>query len=250
MTGNAGSDALQGMAGDDQLSGMGGRDKLIGDSGNDMLDGGTGADGMRGGAGNDVYVVDDAGDSVMEFLNQGVDTIRSSVSLKLKANFENLSLTGVSAIDGTGNKLANELTGNDAANKLSGAAGNDTLSGGLGNDTLTGGKGVDTFVFNSALDALTNVDTVTDFVKTQGDRIALSKTAFAGLGDAGGLAQSAFYSSASATEANDADDRIIYNTTTGNLYYDADGVGGVAAVLVAYLTGNPTLAYGDILIVA
>jgi Ca2+-binding RTX toxin-like protein len=252
MTGNAGSDNLRGMAGDDQLYGNAGSDKLDGGDGNDAIDGGAGADVMAGSAGDDVYVVDDARDKVIELVNRGNDTVRASVSFKLKADIENLTLTGVNAINGTGNSRANELVGNDAANVLKGAAGNDTLSGGLGNDTLTGGRGADTFVFNTALDALTNVDTVTDFVRKQADHIDLSKAVFTALGNVGGLAQSAFYSSASATSANDADDRIVYNTTTGKLYYDADGLGGVDAVHFATIGSatHPAMVFADFQIVA
>jgi Ca2+-binding RTX toxin-like protein len=252
MTGNAGSDNLRGMAGDDQLYGNAGSDKLDGGDGNDAIDGGAGADVMAGSAGDDVYVVDDARDKVIELVNRGNDTVRASVSFKLKADIENLTLTGVNAINGTGNSRANELVGNGAANVLKGAAGDDTLSGGLGNDTLTGGNGADTFVFNTALDALTNVDTVTDFVRKQADHIDLSKAVFTALGNVGGLAQSAFYSSASATSANDADDRIVYNTTTGKLYYDADGLGGVDAVQIATFgtTTHPSLLFSDFQIVA
>jgi Ca2+-binding RTX toxin-like protein len=252
MTGNAGSDKLRGMAGDDQLYGNAGSDRLDGGQGNDAIDGGAGADVMVGRAGDDVYVVDDAGDKVIEVINRGTDTVRASVSFTINHNIENLTLTGVSAIDGTGNSRANELVGNGAANVLKGAAGNDTLSGGLGNDTLTGGRGSDTFVFNSALDALTNVDTVTDFVRTQADHIYLSKAVFTALGNLGGLAQSAFYSSATATSANDADDRIVYNTATGNLYYDADGAGGFDAVHFATIGSatHPAMTFADFQIVA
>ena len=100
-----------------------------------MLDGGLGNDTMIGGAGNDTYVVDAAGDVVTELASQGTDTVLSSVSYTLGVNVENLSLTGVAAINATGNTLDNVLTGNSGDNVLSGGTGNDTMIGGLGNDT-------------------------------------------------------------------------------------------------------------------
>ncbi len=102
---------------------------------------------MIGGAGNDTYVVDNAADIITENANEGTDTVHSSVTYTLGANVENLTLTGTSAINGTGNTLANVLTGNSAVNTLTGNDGNDTLDGGLGNDILTGGNGSDTYLF-------------------------------------------------------------------------------------------------------
>ncbi|MEO8342521.1 MAG: calcium-binding protein, partial [Gallionella sp.] len=95
-------------------------------SGNDTLDGGAGADTMAGSTGNDTYIVDDAGDVVVELANEGTDTIQSSISYSLSANVENLTLTGTAAINGTGNELNNIITGNSNANVLTGGAGNDT----------------------------------------------------------------------------------------------------------------------------
>lgn len=112
-------------------------DTLVGSSGNDTLDGDLGADTLTGGDGNDIYVVDNAFDSVVETntSTSQIDTVKASVSWTLGANLENLVLTGVSDIDGTGNERRNFITGNIANNVLDGAAGNDSMSGGDGNDT-------------------------------------------------------------------------------------------------------------------
>jgi Ca2+-binding RTX toxin-like protein len=109
---------------------------ITGNSGNNTLDGGTGADTMRGGAGNDTYIVDNAGDAVIETsAANGTDTVLSSVTFNLGAFVENLTLTGGDPINGGGNGDANVITGNGGANVLTGGGGNDTLVGGAGTDT-------------------------------------------------------------------------------------------------------------------
>ena len=96
--------------------------------------------------GNDTYVVDASGDVVTEAASAGTDTVRSSVTLTLGANVENLVLTGAGAINGTGNTLNNVLTGNAASN---------VLSGGTGTDTMIGGAGDDTYVVDATGDVVT-----------------------------------------------------------------------------------------------
>lgn len=166
LAGTQFDDWLSGQAGNDMLYGVGGDDLLIGGAGNDNLYGGTGADWMRGGLGNDVYFVDDLADRVFELVGQGNDRVWSSVTHSLSVNIESLTLTGSSAIDGTGNSLANTIVGNGAANylrgadgvdKLSGGGGADTLDGGTGGDSMTGGAGNDTYWVDDAGDIVVEV---------------------------------------------------------------------------------------------
>lgn len=253
LTGDAYSNMLVGRGYDDSLKGLGGDDWLMGNAGNDTLDGGTGVDYMEGGAGNDTYVVDNAYDWVMETsATGGTDLVQASVSHALATNVENLTLTGTAAVNGSGNTLANILIGNAANNVLDAGAGNDTLTGGNGNDVLYGGAGSDMFIFNFTPNATTNRDTIGDF-QTGVDKVQLSKTVFAALGASGiGLAQVQFWSGAGVVKGHDADDRIVYNTTTGALYYDADGSGSKAAIQIALIgsTTHTSLLFSDFQVIA
>ncbi|NES24392.1 MAG: calcium-binding protein, partial [Symploca sp. SIO3E6] len=142
ISGNGYSNYLWGGSGNDSLYGNGGNDTLSGSYGNDYLNGGTGSDWMYGGSGNDRYVVNSSGDTVIEYANQGIDRVYSSISYSLGANLENLTLTG-SAYYGYGNSLNNSISGNGYSNYLWGGSGNDSLYGNGGNDTLSGSYGDD-----------------------------------------------------------------------------------------------------------
>ncbi|WP_198025794.1 MULTISPECIES: M10 family metallopeptidase C-terminal domain-containing protein [unclassified Prochlorococcus] len=124
-------------------------DSLVGNEYNNLLNGGAGDDTLIGGAGNDTYLVDSTSDTVTENSSEGTDLIQSSVTYTASNNVENLTLTGSSNIDATGNSLDNTLTGNSGNNTLDGGSGNDTLIGGSGDDTLTGGTGTDTAQFSA-----------------------------------------------------------------------------------------------------
>ena len=208
---------------------------LVGNSAANTLDGKTGADTMRGGGGNDSYVVDNAGDQAIELAGQGTDLVTSAVSFTLGNNVEKLTLTGTLGLAGTGNGLANTIVGNAGNNKLDGLA---------GNDTLTGGAGADTFAFSTALNKLTNVDTLADFASGS-DRIALSQSIFTAL-SVGTLSAAAF---AQASAATTSSQHILYNAATGVVSYDADGSGAGAAVAFAKVTPGQALAASDFRVV-
>jgi len=141
------------------LTGNSGANILTGGAGNDALNGGVGADTLLGGLGNDSYTVDNAADVITEQINEGTDTVSANLSWTLGTNLENLTLTGTTAINATGNELNNVLTGNSAANVLAGGAGADTLVGGAGNDTYQMGRGygADTIQENNATAGNTDV---------------------------------------------------------------------------------------------
>ncbi len=277
LTGNGNISALGNTLGN-ILTGNSGANVLDGGAGDDTLDGGTGGDIMIGGRGNDTFYVDHVLDVVMEAVGEGIDAIFSSINFTLGENVENLTLDGGST--GGGNALANVITGNNGTNFLNGGGGddlldglagidtlngeagadtllggngadtlnggadNDSLSGGLGTDTLTGGSGADSFVFNTAFSG-SNSDTVTDFNAID-DTIVLDNAIFTGLSD-GTLDASAFRVGAAAL---DADDRIVFNATTGGLFYDADGNGAAAAIQFATVSTTAMgVSAGDFLIV-
>jgi Ca2+-binding RTX toxin-like protein len=142
LTGSSAINAT-GNALDNTLTGNSGANTLTGGAGNDRLIGGTGSDKMLGGVGDDTYVVDATGDVVTENANEGFDAVESSIAYTLGNNLERLTLTGTSAINGTGNTLDNVIAGNNAVNTLTGGIGDDLLSAAAGNDILKGDAGAD-----------------------------------------------------------------------------------------------------------
>lgn len=237
---------------------------ITGNSGNNYIDGRAGGDMMRGGLGDDTYVVDSAFDTVSELAGAGTDWVYASVSETLSANVEHLLLTGVAATSGTGNAADNQLLGNSANNVLAGLGGNDSIFANAGNDTVRGGTGADTihgdagmdillandnalvddfaedrFVFDTALNALTNVDQIqmANFTQAGGegvdDEIHLDNDIFTALLSAGGTnlgtLNAAYFFEGAGSTGNAALSPIgIYvNTTTGQIFYNPTfGVAG------------------------
>jgi Ca2+-binding RTX toxin-like protein len=183
-----------------------------------------------------------------------LDIVRAKVSFTLAAddNIEQLQTfdpAGTAAINLTGNGLAQGIQGNAGANRLSGAGGNDVLAGGRGNDVLTGGANDDSFLFNTALNARLNVDRITDFSAPR-DTIVLENSlagTFRALAN-GFLTEAAFEANDTGT-ATGASDRIIYNTRTGALSYDANGSSAGGAVQFAVLSTKPAISHADFFVI-
>lgn len=260
LTGNAMANTLSGLGGNDVLSGGRGIDTLLGGRGDDVLDGGAGADILSGGAGNDHYIVDSARDTITES-GAGVDGVRSSVSYTLAANVEGLvaafAFYSSAPINLTGNRSDNFILGNEGINVLKGEAGadwlvglagNDTFDGGNGNDsllgqgTMTGGAGADHFYLATAREGVAEPIRITDFASGV-DMIVLNSDKLAGNTYQGASDPAAFWQG---TAAHDADDRLIYDSTTGELFFDADGNGALAQELLGTLAPGTTLVAADI----
>ena len=284
INGTSNADTLAGTAAADAINGLDGNDIITGAAGNDLMNGGNGSDiymisssadhavAEISDSGNGLNDLDElrfssttanqtltlfAGDTGIEYVCIGTGTAYSPVttgstalSVNASAVLNGLTIlgnNGINTITGTGfNDTLWGYLGNDV---LTGGAGNDLIYGGNGNDSLTGGAGNDGFVFDVMGNTSSNKDTITDFAKTQ-DILWFSKsvyTAFSALNANTNILSGQFWSGAGVTTAHDTDDRIIYNTTTGILYYDADGTGSSAAVQVALVgaSTHPALAYTD-----
>jgi serralysin len=267
LTGNALAQVINGNAGANVLTGGGGADYLVGFGGDDILVGNAdAASTLQGGTGNDWYYISRTGDSLVEFANEGNDRILTSVSYTLSAGQEIETLAavdaaGTAAINLTGNGFGQVIQGTNGINTLSGDGGADDLSGfggtdillggdgddllngGAGNDVMDGGAGADLLVFADALGA-GNIDAVQNFVSGQ-DRLLVENAVFTGLAT-GTLSASAFVTG---TAAQDADDRFIYNQTTGELWFDADGNGAGAAIQFATFAPATILTASDIVVI-
>ena len=244
-TGGAGNDTIVGNSVDNVLLGNAGNDSIEGRAGNDTINGGLGADQMLGGLGNDYFLVDDGGDLVAELINEGNDTVSSTISYTLTDNVENLVLTG-SAANGTGNGLDNVITGDAIANQLFGLAGNDRIIGGDGVDRMTGGAGNDVFV--GEINATTvasktgpiSLDLILDF-QSGSDKIDLS-----GIDANSTLAGDQAFTWVNNASGNNAGD--LWARTFGSMQaaesalgMDIDGVDGASP-----FGGKVTVVFGNV----
>jgi serralysin len=239
ITGSDAANFINGRAGDDTILGLGGNDSI------DMSTGGTGNVGNReinGGDGFDTVDYDGYATSAIT-ANLGAGT----------ATGGGLNGTGSATLLGIEKLITgsfnDSLTGSSGNDYLDGRGGNDTVNGGAGNDSLFGGAGNDTFVFSTTPGA-GNVDQVNGFVSGT-DKLAFDDAVFTAAGGPGNFAagDARFFAAAGATAGHDGDDRLIYDTTTGALYYDADGSGAGAAQQLALIAGHPVLAASDIAVI-
>jgi Ca2+-binding RTX toxin-like protein len=253
LSGSDFNDVIRARGGDDILRGLGGNDQLFGDSGNDT---------MRGGAGDDNYRVQDAGDLVIELADEGMDTVRSGVDFTLSANVERLFIAGGARV-AIGNNTANTIVGSGGSDTIDGKGGNDVLRGSFGRDTILGGNGSDVIDGGEGKDTMTGgasgdifqfrflrdlnnshtlADTITDFSKTDGDKINLS--AIDANSNTGGnqsfewIATNGFSSTAG---------EMRYAKSGGDTYIEGDINGDGVADLVIRLTGLHDLTASDVI---
>ena len=283
LFGGAGNDTLQGEAGDDaglfggtgndRIQGGSGSDGLFGEAGNDVLEGGAGDDGLVGGAGNDTLsggsgddifllgVQEDffgndriSGDGGRDRVVVVSATVADLQCGTLTSAAGNASLRGIEDLfsgESIGDPIVNQrFSGNGGANILAGGSGADRLSGRGGNDTLIGLDGADRFVFESA-PGTANADRIEDFTSGT-DRLLFENAVFTALGGPRDwkAGDGRFHAAPSATSGHDSNDRLVYDTSTGDLYYDADGSGPGGAQLVATLANAPALAASDITVIS
>ena len=224
ITGTAFADTFNGdqtSTGADQLfEGLGGNDTINAGGGNDVLIGGTGADAMTGGTGDDLYEVDNAGDTVFEFANEGTDTVGVSLaSYTLGANVENGFFTGTGAYSLSGNNLANELVGGDGGGTLSGENGRDTLIGGDGEDRLIGGGSVDTMdggEGNDRYDVTARNDVINDTGASTGDMV-ISANSEINLNDFTGIENGTVTGSRNLNVTGNASDNVLRGNDGNNI---------------------------------
>ncbi|WP_438748331.1 M10 family metallopeptidase [Pararhizobium sp. O133] len=210
---------------------------------NILRDGAGAADLLKGLAGNDTYQIYTKATTIVETVaGDTADRVMAAVDYTLGAGVRVEIMTtngsaGLSGIDLTGNEFVQAITGN---------AGNNILNGKGGSDTLKGLGGKDTFVFNTALGP-NNVDKILDFNVTD-DTIKLENAIFTTLTTVGTLAATLFKDNFLAPR--DADDKIIYNSNTGSLFYDADGLGSAStAVKFASLATGLSLTASDFIVI-
>ncbi|MBL8352194.1 MAG: hypothetical protein JNL87_17995 [Burkholderiaceae bacterium] len=247
MNGNAGNDTLAGGDGNDSMIGFSGSDSITGGAGNDTLSGGADSDTLAGGLGDDDYVAVSSADTLTEFNGQGYDRVFSNSSLTLPTHFEYLELVG--GANGTGNTQDNTLVGNASNNTLSGLGGVDILYGRGGNDNLYAGVDAveDQFVFDTALNAATNVDTLFE-AEWGEDQILLDNDIFTALVPAVGVLNAGMYFEGVGLSGNGALDGIgiWYNLTSGGLYYNPTAAVAGDSILFAIVNGaSPTLSNLD-----
>ena len=222
---------------------------VVGNEGLDSYDGGAGSDTILGSAGDDTIGLGVQPVSI-EVIDGGAGTnILVGTATSTTLDYTAITLLNISRIAGTGS--ADSITGSTGNDSIDGSGMSDTLTGGMGQDTLTGGSGNDRFVLNQS--AAGNDDHITDFKTSGSDKVALSDAVFlfaSGDGakngvlltdntdifDVAGFAGGSFSAGAGCT--------FLYDTTDGQLWYDADGqAGGGGSVLIATIDNFASYVY-------
>ena len=265
LTGENGNDLLQGGDGNDELNGDGGKDRLFANSGNDLLNGGNNHDYLAAGDGDDTLEGDFGRDTLIGgndddelngeagndrlFGQNGNDTlIGDKGSDYMQGNLNDDILKGGSdndtLIGGGGNDLlqggegSDLLYGQSGDDEMYGESGNDVLFGGSGQNIISGGDGADKFVFT---DDGQSLGRITDF-SVEDDTLVFNTTNFAGISTQGMISSDML---TIGTDASSSSHRFIYNSGTGNLFYDSDGSGSSQQVKLVGLDTGLALTNSD-----
>jgi Ca2+-binding RTX toxin-like protein len=211
----------------ENLRGSAFNDSLAGDNFDNIIEGGAGADRLDGGKAVDTASYANAASGVTADLLKSRNNLGDALGDTYK-NIENL----------LGSAFNDTLVGSHADNAIAGGDGDDTIVGNKGIDELTGGLGADTFRFNTTKDG---GDIVTDFVSgtdqigilRSGFKIAsaVSDVDFAAAYFVSGTGGDGTPSGVLATASGHG--QFLFNEATDQLWWDADGTGKAAAVLLA-----------------
>jgi serralysin len=285
LVGTTDADALFGNGGDDTVFGGKGADRLFGGVGDDTLYGGAGNDFFDDGPDNDVMYGGDGVDSLFrnytgapgftlsinfvtglisapefpgdpdyffEIENYGFKGSLNSIMTgnaannRIETDLGNDTLYGGAGADvlisGSGR---DSVFGGSGGDKIVGGNGSDHLHGGTANDTMSGNGGADFFVFDTSLGAR-NSDVISDY-NASADTLLLDGSVFLGLGT-GQIARSAFAANAMGL-ARDSNDRIVFETDTGRVFYDGDGTGAGRKVLFATVSSGIAMTYQDFVVI-
>ena len=230
------SNELLGKEGDDILLGKEDNDTLVGGAGNDFLRGGTGIDFLDGGAGHDTVDFWDEVSGVTADLNS-----ETAIYIGLDGEEVTETMRGFERI--YGNRFNDELIGNAKDNDLFGKEGDDILFGGAGNNFLRGGKGADKFIISLSNDGIDKID---DFDSGDKDEVRIMAGNFVDDLTIGALSSEQFVLG---SVAQDRNDRFIYDSDNGKLFFDADGAGAFGQVQIAYIQSNRSLSHTDLFLV-
>lgn len=235
INGAGGEDYILAGLGNDSITGCAGNDYLFGEGGNDTISGGEGDDAMFGGAGRDDMTGGDGNDWI--YGNAGADTATGGDG--------NDIMDGGAGTDTLAGDSGNDtLLGGAGADNLSGGVDNDFLEGGAGADTMSGGLGDDVYFYAHRNHGN---DTILDFESSQ-DRFE-----FSGLGfkvDPGtNLDDGVTFIAGGAPSSVVNEATVLYNTGTGELWFDVDGTGAASALLIATIDGAPQVTHQDFIFV-
>lgn len=249
LYGGAGNDVFNGYWGDDKMYGEDGNDRFLVQYGNDKVDGGKGSDTLDFYFANTYGITIDLGTGTVNYYRYG----STGTGVTTFTSIENV-LGSILADTITGDGKDNYLSGDSGEDTIDAKSGNDMLDGGLGDDTLTGGSGKNGFMLTTAVTGIENIDTITDFVVAK-DSIYLDDKIFTALTGTGAVQKTELFTfkamqtnqfqASSGTDPANGDVRVIYDSDTGIIYYDADGNDTGDPVAIAQLDPGLALTAAD-----